>query len=340
MVLDLDCLYLPSQWLSPQQELRMFRFTRHRIVILAACLVVVALAGCGAANETSSPSSAGSSAHAPSASFGQDTSGSAASTPGTATSVQYLSKTLNVQMTVTDTRKSADEIQNWVAATDPKSTSAGSSYEEISDKLYRVSLTFSVQATLYPQIAAYMRDYGEKHGGRLVSYNESVQDVTNDFVDAQSRLSNLRTEQQRLQALLSKAQNLSDTLQIEQRLTDVEGQIENIEAHLNQLSGQVTYYPVTVVLEPVATDTPVGPAEPWNPGNTLGSALSAALVFAEFLVNVLIWVVVFSVFLVPVVAAFVLWRRYRRAHPRSGRAAPAYATAVPPPPTMPGPPQE
>ena len=70
----------------------------------------------------------------PSASFGQDTSGSAASTPGTATTVQYLAKTLNIDMTVTDTRKSADEIQTWVTATDPKSTSAGSSYEDLGDK--------------------------------------------------------------------------------------------------------------------------------------------------------------------------------------------------------------
>src|SRR5262249_55218807 len=153
--------------------------------------------------------------------------------------------------------------------------------------------------------ASYMRDYGEKHGGRLVSYNENVQDVTNDFVDSQSRLANLRTEQQRLQTLLSKAQNLGDILQVEQRLTDVEGQIENIEAHLNQLGGQVTYYPVTVVLEPVATDTPPTPAEPWNPASTLRSALSAALVFGEFLANVLIWLVVFSVFLIPVLVALV-----------------------------------
>ena len=204
-------------------------------------------------------------AHAPSASFGQDTSGSAASTPGTATTVQYLAKTLNIDMTVSDTRKSADEIQTWVATTDPKSTSAGSSYEDLGNKLYRVSLTFSVEASLYPQVASYMRDYGEKHGGRLLSYNETVQDETNDFVDTQSRLTNLRAEQQRLLTLLSQAQNLGDTLQVEQRLTDVEGQIENIEAHLNQLSGQVTYYPVTVVLEPVSTDTTTSQAAPWDP---------------------------------------------------------------------------
>ena len=65
-----------------------------------------------------------------------------------------------------------------------------------------------------------------------VSYNETVQDETNDFLDTQSRLTNLRAEQPRLLTLLSQAQNLGDTLQVEQRLTDVEGQIENIEVHL------------------------------------------------------------------------------------------------------------
>jgi hypothetical protein len=317
-----------------------FRTTGHRLAILAGCFAILVLAGCGGASSGASSTSNGSAQHAPSASFGQGGSDATAATPGATSSAQYLNKTLNVDMTVTDTRESADEIQTWVAATDPKSLSAGSHFDDIGDKLYRVSLTFSVQAALYPQIATYVRNYGEKHGGRLLSYNESVQDLTNDFVDTQSRLTNLRAEQQRLLTLLSQAQNLSDTLQVEQRLTDVEGQIENIEAHLNAISGQITFYPVTVVLEPVATDTGTPQPQPWNPGGTLGSALAAALIFAEFLANVLIWLVVFSVFLLPVIAIVVLWRRYRRAHPRPVAAVPVYATAVSPPPVMPGPPPQ
>ena len=39
-------------------------------------------------------------------------------------------------------------------------------------------------------------------------------------------LTNLRGEQQRLLTLMGQAQSLSDVLTIEQRLTDVEGQIE------------------------------------------------------------------------------------------------------------------
>ncbi len=311
------------------------RLTRPRIAFILGCLMclaILALAGCGSASSQASNGGAGTTNHAPSTSFGQDGSGTTLATPGNTSNAQYLSKTLNIDMTVTDTRKSADEIQTWVAATDSKSASAGTSYSDIGNQLYRVSMTFSVQATLYPQVASYMRDYGEKHGGRLLSYNESVQDLTNDFVDTDSRLTNLRAEQQRLLTFLSQSQSLSDTLQVEQRLTDVEGQIENIEAHLNSISGQVTFYPVTVVLEPASTDTPQG--QPWNPGGTLTTALAAALVFAEFLGNVIIWLAVFSVFAIPVIVAITLWRRYRRAHPRRGSAVPAYATVVQPPPMM------
>lgn len=316
------------------------RHTHSRIAILVgalSCIAVLALAGCG--GSAASNASAPDTNHAPSASFGQDGStgsGGTLATPGSTntSSAQFLSKTLNIDMTVTDTRKSADEIQTWVATTDARSTSAGTSYSDIGNQLYRVSMTFSVQATLYPQVASYMRDYGEKHGGRLLSYNETVQDLTNDFVDTDSRLTNLRAEQQRLLTFLSQSQSLSDTLQVEQRLTDVEGQIENIEAHLNSISGQVTFYPVTVVLEPASTDVPEG--QPWTPLSTLRSALAAALIFAEFLGNVIIWLAVFSVFAIPVIIAIVLWRRYRRAHPRVV-ATPVYAAAVPPPPAMPGP---
>jgi len=166
----------------------------------------------------------------------------------------------------------------------------------------------------------YLADYAGQHGGKLLLH-ESVQDVTNDYVDTQSRLANLRSEQQRLQALMGKASSLADVLTIEQRLTDVEGQIESIEAHLNALTGQVTFYSITLNLTPTtgasspATPSPSG----WNTGQTLHDALLTALAFAEWLATIGIWVVVFSVFVVPaglIVRVVMRWRARRVAPAR------------------------
>src|SRR5258707_11019856 len=109
-------------------------------------------------------------------------------------------------MKVSDPRKVAGELQSWITSTDPKATSAGMNVEQSGDNdaQYTVAMTFSVQAALYPQIQRYLADYAGQHGGKLLLLHESVQDVTNDYVDTQSRLANLRTEQQRLQALIDR----------------------------------------------------------------------------------------------------------------------------------------
>jgi ABC-type multidrug transport system fused ATPase/permease subunit len=230
-------------------------------------------------------------------------------------------------MTFSDTRATATDLQRWVAATDPRSSSAGVTYEEQSTNRYQITMTFSVAATAYPQVFSYLAGYAQTHHGTLNNLHESVQDVSNDYVDTTSRLKNLRTEQDRLLALLSQAKSLSDTLAIEQRLTDVEGQIEQIEAHLNALNGQTTFYMVTITLTPVYTPAPDSPSAPWNPGQTFHDALTAALGFGQGLVSVLIWLATFAIYIIPVVVIFLLVRRWRRAR-AAERPAPAIAPAV------------
>jgi hypothetical protein len=165
-------------------------------------------------------------------------------------------------------------------------------------------MTFNVEAAIYPQIESYLAGYAQSHGGKLLNLQETVQDVTNDYVDSQSRLTNLRGEQQRLLSLMGQAQSLADVLAIEQRLTDVEGQIEQIEAHLAQLSGQTSFYTVQIQLSPLDSAIAAPPA-PWNPGQVLHDALGAARGFGQGLLTLLIWLGVFAIYIVPVVV--VIW---------------------------------
>ena len=119
-----------------------------------------------------------------------------------------LIKSLQVNMLVKDTRQAASDLQSWIATTDPRSTSAGIDYEQTYDNLYNVTMTFSVTSTQYTQIEEYLAGYAQQRGGKLTSLHESVQDVTNDYIDTQSRLTNLRGEQQRLLTAVSQALRL------------------------------------------------------------------------------------------------------------------------------------
>ncbi len=183
---------------------------RNRKVLQGSLVLLIILAfllvACGGASPSATTEA---SVHAPAQQFGNTSSQGSSSSSGQTTKSstfsgpQYLIKSLQVNMQVKDTRQVASELQSWIATTDPRSTSAGIDYEQTDNNLYTVSMTFSVTSAQYTQIEEYLAGYAQQHGGKLTSLHESVQDVTNDYIDTQSRLTNLRGEQQRLLTLLS-----------------------------------------------------------------------------------------------------------------------------------------
>jgi hypothetical protein len=233
---------------------------------------------------------------------------------GTASgSTPYLVKTLTVTMGVKDTRQTADALQAWIMATDPHASSAGMNYQQVDTNGYTFTMSFLVQASLYPQIQSYLRDYAPQQKGQLLGFQESVQDVTNDYIDTQSRIKNLRGEQARLLDLMNRTQELNDILSIEQRLTDVEGQIEQMEEHASDLGNQLQFYTITITLQPLTTPAPPPPPPPtpgWSAGQIFHDAFATSLALAQGLLTILIWLLAFSIYIVPLL--LIAWFVYRR----------------------------
>ena len=160
---------------------------RYALALLSGSLVFLTLllAACGGAvGMPSGATSTGSLNALPPAAATPGASNPGKS--GTSIVGQYLIKSLAVNMAVKDTRRVAADLQAWISTTDPRSTSAGIDYEQTGDNLYNVTMQFSVQATMYTQIKLYLEDYTSQRRGQLISLHETVQDVTNDFIDSQS----------------------------------------------------------------------------------------------------------------------------------------------------------
>lgn len=91
----------------------------------------------------------------------------------------------------------------------------------------------------------------------LLRKDESTEDITAEYVDVAARLKTLRTQEQRLQELAEQAETLEDLLAIEQRLSDVQYQIESYTAQQRVYDDQIDYSTVTVTLNEVRVYTPV-----------------------------------------------------------------------------------
>ena len=96
----------------------------------------------------------------------------------------------------------------------------------------------------------------------VVTSSETIDDVTTQYVDTESRVAALEIERDRLMELLAKAETMEDILTIESRLTDVRYELENFASQLRLLDNKVNYATVHLNITEVQEYTPVIEKEP------------------------------------------------------------------------------
>jgi hypothetical protein len=165
---------------------------------------------------------------------------------------------------------------------------------------------------------------------KVISETSSGKDVTEEYVDLQSQLTNLEATAERLREFLKSAKTVEEALKVNEKLSEIEGEIEKVKGRMNYLRDRAAYSTLTVTLEqlmptptvtPTPTTTPTATPVVWRPGETFNSAGTALGTVSRGLGNVLIWALVFLVPLAAVAALIaipvILVRRSRRKRPAS-----------------------
>jgi hypothetical protein len=158
---------------------------------------------------------------------------------------------------------------------------------------------------------------------RVVDEVASGDDVTEQYVDLQSQLTNLEATRARIQEFLKDAKTIDEALRINQELANIEAQIEQIKGRMNYLDDRSAYSTITInfepefpVLTPTPTATPRATATPipWDPGETFGEAKGTVTILYQGIANFMIWLVVVIVPLVlpPALLLWALWKLMSR----------------------------
>lgn len=98
----------------------------------------------------------------------------------------------------------------------------------------------------------------------IVSRYDYIDDVTLTYVATESRVAALKTEETRLLELMAQAENMSDLLQVEARLTDVRYELESVTSQLNVLKNRVSYGTIHLSIDEVKEYTPVEEETFWQ----------------------------------------------------------------------------
>lgn len=157
--------------------------------------------------------------------------------------------------------------------------------------------------------------------GTVENRNISAEDVGNQLVDFQARLTNLRKTEANLQKIMDRAGSIRDVLNVAQELSNVRQAIEQIDAQLKNLQNQVAYSTITLNLEAaVASTSPqraVGSQiyETWN--NSTQSLTNVTV----GLLKLGIWLIVYSPYILVFTAGAYGVYRWRRNHQQEERVA-------------------
>ncbi|MCD4756341.1 DUF4349 domain-containing protein [bacterium] len=207
----------------------------------------------------------------------------------------------SVNMKVEDLDESYDEVYDILQKYSGELTN---SYESGEGNEKHISMTLQIESKYFEDIYADVKEID----GEVIYASYSTDDVTMQYTDLESRLRNLEAAETQLVTLLESAEDVTETLAVYTELTNIRSQIEVIEGQLKYMDSRVDYSYLTVTLS--LSDTGMAVVDDvWKPWGVAKIAFSALISFGKGVVNMLIWVVVFSPLVGIVVGSVLLLRK-------------------------------
>lgn len=239
---------------------------------LSVLLTVFLLIGCSS-SATSAGNHADAKAAASTAATETKAAGSTSAVTNTSTSTRKIEKSAKLTIETLKYDKSTADFESLVAKYNGYIESSNVQGKEINSAESRRTATYTARIPA-DQLDSFLN--GTTPIGNITEKSITGQDVTQNYVDTDAKLRTLKTEQNRLLDMMSKSSDMDTMLKIEQRLTEVQNEIEQLTSELKTMDSLVSFATVTVTITETAVLTP--PAKPVEPTfwGQLGSTLSGS----------------------------------------------------------------
>jgi len=275
-------------------------------------LLVVALVSCGASALPTTYGEAAREAPMPAAIAGD--SGANAAPEGRAYDTSTLPEdrmiiwTAELSLTVEDAQQVLDQVNALARSLGGYPTAAETWLDQ--EQLH-ARTTIRVPAERFDEAMAGLRGFAIKVDREVAN----SQDVTEEYVDLQSRLRHLEAKESQLLEFLDKAEDTEAVLAVYEQLSQTQMEIEQVSGRMTYLQKLSAMATISVELHPEPAEAPVI-EEGWKPGRTLRDAARALVRTLQNVGEGLIWIGTFVLpmllILVLPVLLVVFWVRRRR----------------------------
>ena len=263
---------------------------KYKLIAISLVLILV-VTGCAKAAPTSAPQYA----EAPREEMVFE------SEPGAASgSVAYDADSVNLQaaepvkmiiynaelsLVVKDSGVAQEEITKMVEGVGGY-VSNSSSYA-YSGGLRRITLTLRLPAEQFNETMSALREMAME----VTQENIGSQDVTQEYVDLESRLRALEAKANRLEELMDQAEDTEAVLAVYEQLSQTQIEIEQTKGRMQYLERSAAMATITVSLTPDELSQPIEVAG-WRPGGVAKESFQALIKAFQWLINALIRIVI------------------------------------------------
>ncbi len=212
----------------------------------------------------------------------------------------------NLSIVTADVRKSVDDLTK--IATSVGGFVVSANVEGSADEP-SATVTIRVPVEKFEEVIANTKGTGV----RVTDEYVAGEDVTEDYVDTQSRIKTLQASEEQFMEIMKRVQKVSDVLEVQRELERVRSQIEVAKGHAEYLEKTAKMSAITVYYAVDEGQLPVvDPVKAWSPMVIAKSAFRALVKVAQSLGTLVIWLIVFIPLWIALAVVYVILRRIRR----------------------------
>lgn len=109
-----------------------------------------------------------------------------------------------------------------------------------------ITITIRIPASKFDQAVSEIRGFGS----RVIREKTSGQDVTEEFMDLEAQLKTKKALEDQYLEIMKRAVKIEDVLQVQQHLSEVRGEIEQMEGRRRYLENQAAFSTIIISLQP------------------------------------------------------------------------------------------
>lgn len=161
----------------------------------------------------------------------------------TPSSAQKLIKTASVKFETKDADNLIKNISSQVSSLKGYTSSLN---QRKNDGYLTVETNVCVPADKLDEFLAFL-----EKSGTITSKSIETSDVTDDYTDTESQIKALETEEKALLGILAKCETVQDTMNVQERLTSVRGELESLRSQKKNYDQRIAYSEVLINISEV-----------------------------------------------------------------------------------------